>query len=380
VKETLRLGTIAGLRVGVNWSVLAIFLLLLMGLAGAQFPTAYPGLGTATYVVAGLVAALVFFGSLLAHELAHAIVARRNGMEVEGITLWLFGGVAKLRGESRSPGDEIRMAAVGPLVSVVAAVVFGVAAWLVEQLAGPGITVGVLRWLSVINGILAVFNLFPAAPLDGGRILRGYLWKRHGDRHAATITASRAGKGFGWFLIGLGLFQFIGAGAAGGLWMALIGWFLTNAAGMEEQHARMQSALGNVRVADVMTPNPETVTLDLTIQELLEEHLLRSRWSSYPVLDTDGHLAGLITLSQVKQVPRQAQASLTVADVACSTDDVPVARPGEPLSDLLPRLAGCSDGRALVVEDGHVVGIVSPTDIMRRIELANLSAPGGEHV
>lgn len=223
MNETIRLGEIKGVRVGLNWSVIAIFLLLLFGLAAGRFPLRYPDLGVALYVVAGLAAATVFLGSLLAHELAHALVARRNGGKVDGITLWLFGGVARLETESKDPGAEMRMAAVGPFVSLALAAVFGTASWALAAATGDSIAVGVLQWLALINGILAVFNLVPAAPLDGGRILRAFLWRRRGDRFTATITAARAGRAFGWLLVGVGLVELVAAGLAGGLWLALIG-------------------------------------------------------------------------------------------------------------------------------------------------------------
>lgn len=381
MNESIRLGTIAGVRVGINWSVLVIFFLIAFGLSAGRFPTLFPGLSTQSYVLAGLVAAVVFFVSLLAHEVAHAVVARRNGIEVEGITLWLFGGVARLGGEAPDPGADFRIAGVGPLVSIVLA-----AAFLGLAIAGnaadlPGIAVDVLVWLGIINGILAVFNLVPAAPLDGGRILRAALWRWRGDKLRAAITAARAGRAFGFLLVGLGIAQFVLGAGLGGLWLVLIGWFLVNAAGAEEQHARVRGALGGVTVAEVMTPDPTVAPGDLTVQEFLDDYLLRYRHSAYPLVAGDGGLAGLVTLNRVRDVPAGARGHTRVSDIACDPEGVPQASPDDSLADLLSRMAGCTDGRALVLRDGRVVGIVSPTDVARRLELADLRGPRDvEHV
>ncbi len=204
MNETLRLGEISGVRVGVNWSVLVIFLLIVFGLAAGRFPAESPGLPSAAYIAAALAAAVAFLLSLLTHEIAHAVVARRSGVEVHGITLWLFGGVARLGGEARDPATELRIAGVGPLTSLVLAGVFAAAGALAAVLDAQALVVGAFRWLAAINVALAVFNLMPAAPLDGGRILRAFLWWRRGDRVSAAVTSARAGKAFGFLLVGLG--------------------------------------------------------------------------------------------------------------------------------------------------------------------------------
>lgn len=372
MNESVRLGRIAGVDVGVNWTVFVIFLLITFGLAAGRFPQEHPGLEPTTYVVAGVVAGLVFLASILAHEVSHAVVAQRNGVDVDGIVLWLFGGVARLRGEPGDPGAEIRVAGVGPLVSVGLGAAFGAVALLLGGLGAPGITVGVFAWLAVINVVLAVFNLVPAAPLDGGRILRGVLWKRRGDRLGASVTAARAGRAFGWFLVVLGLIDFVAGAGGGGLWLVLVGWFLTNAAGAEEHHAQVRHALGDVRVDQVMTAQPVVVPSDLPVSRLIDDHVFSSRYSSFPLVDRTGRPAGLITLNRVKQVPADRRGTTTVADIACPLDAVAVARPDESLADLLPRLAGCSDGRALVLDGERLVGIVSPTDVAHQLEVADL--------
>lgn len=374
--ESFHLGRIAGIRVGINWSVLVIFALiaggLYVGLPGLLEELELPPAAPSTTAVAALVTAVVFLLSLLAHELAHAVIAVRNGIDVEGITLWLFGGVAKLDGEASDPAAELRIAAVGPLVSVALAAAFGALAVGGYLLAAPALVTVTIGWLGIINLILAIFNLFPAAPLDGGRILRAFLWWRRGDPVSAAVTASRSGRVFGFVLIAVGLLQFIMVRAVGGLWLVLIGWFLTTAAAAEERHAQMQGALGGVRIGEIMTPDPTVVTGDLTIAELIDDYVFGHRYSSFPVVDADRPV-GLITLNQVKQVPPEDRPVRRVRDVARSLDEVPVATPDDQVIDVLRRtMSGETDGRLLVIRDGRLVGIVSPRDLARRLELSEL--------
>ncbi|MFC3500700.1 site-2 protease family protein [Micromonospora krabiensis] len=367
MRASFRLGRVAGVPVGVNWSVLVIFALIWWGLAANQFPRAYPDRPGALYVLSGLVAAVVFFLGLLAHEVSHAIVAKRNGLEVGGITLWLFGGVAELHGEAKDPGAELRIAGIGPLVSACIGLVFGAFAIILAQVDYRGLLLGVLAWLAGINILLAVFNALPAAPLDGGRLLRAGVWRWTGDRTKATVVASRAGWALGVLLIGLGLWQFLAGVGVGGLWLALIGWFLIGAASMEERQARMGSALRGVRVADVMTPQPQTASAEMTVADFVDNYLFAYRHSALPLTE-DGRPVGLVTLDRVRGIPADRRPRTTLGEVACRADDLVLAEPDEQLNDLLPRLSQCADGRALVVTEDRLVGIVSPSDISRAVQ------------
>ena len=375
MNETLRLGEFAGVRIGVNWSVLVIFVLVLLGIGFGYLPVEYPDRAAATYLLAGAITAVAFFLSLLAHELAHALVARGEGVDVEGITLWMFGGVAKLEGEAMDPRGDLRISAVGPLVSVVLGMVFYGITWLGVALGAEGVAIGVLNWLGFINIALAVFNLVPAAPLDGGRILRALLWKRRGDRFSASITASRAGKAFGFGLVALGLVTIIAIPQIplfNGLWIALLGWILATAAAAEEQHARIQRSLGDLRVADVMSVDPMTVPRGLAVQDVLEDYVLRSRYSAFPIVDGQGRPTGLVTLNHLKRVDREDRVHVAVEEVACSREEMTIAAPDTPLAELLTRMQGCAEGRVVVIEDDRIVGIVSATDMTRTLQLADL--------
>ncbi|MGC5032296.1 site-2 protease family protein [Micromonospora sp. DT229] len=371
MRASFGLGRIAGVPVGVNWSVLFIFALIWWGLSANLFPVSYPGRSVVAYVFAGLAAAVVFFLGLLAHEVSHAVVAKRNGLSVQGITLWLFGGVAELRGEARTPGAELRIAGVGPLVSLIIGVFFGAIA-IVLSLAGvQGLLLGAMAWLAGINLLLALFNVLPAAPLDGGRLLRAAVWKATGDRTRASVVAARAGWVLGVLLIGLGLFRFLSGAGFGGLWLALIGWFLIGAASMEERQARVGDALRGVRVGEVMTPQPQTASGELTVADFVDNYLFAYRHTALPLTE-DGRPVGLVTLDRVRGVPGDQRGSTTLAAVACRAEDLVLASPEEQLTDLLPRLSECADGRALVVIDGQLVGIVSPSDISRAVQRGHL--------
>ncbi|MFG3298830.1 site-2 protease family protein [Micromonospora chersina] len=371
MRASFRLGRIAGVPVGVNWSVLVIFLLIAWALSASQFPRAYPGHSAVAYVAAGLAAAVVFFLGLLAHEVAHAVVAKRNGIEVEGITLWLFGGVSELKGEARDPGAELRIAGVGPLVSLIIGLFFGAIALLLALAGAHGLLLGALSWLAGINVLLAIFNVLPAAPLDGGRLLRAAVWKATGDRTKASVVAARAGWVLGALLIGLGLWQFLAGSGVGGLWLALIGWFLIGAAGMEERQARMGSALRGIRVAEVMTPQPQSASGEMTVADFVDHYLFAYRHSALPLTE-EGRPVGLVTLDRVRGIPADRRASTTLAEVSCRADELVLANPDEQLTDLLPRLSQCADGRALVVTDQRLVGIVSPSDISRAVQRGSM--------
>jgi Zn-dependent protease/predicted transcriptional regulator len=376
MKSSLPLGRIAGVRVQVDVSVIVVVVILVGTLAFGRFPAVLPGRSTVGYLAAAVVAAVLFMASVLAHEVAHAVIARRNGIEVESITLWLFGGVAQLKGDPRSPGADLRIAAVGPLTSLVLGVAFGAIAFGLSVAGVGGLPVAVIGYLAGINVVLAIFNLVPAAPLDGGRVLRAVLWTIWRDQQRAALAAARAGRIFGYLLVGLGLLQVAYGSSFSGLWLVLIGLFVVNAATAEQQHARVGSLLRGVVVGNVMTAHPVVADPEQTVEEFIRRTALIHPFSSYPLTDPTGRLLGLVTLNRVRSVPAERRASTKLSEIACRPEEVPTARPDEPLADLLPRMAGCADGRAIVTDgNGAVVGIVSPSDVSRAVQLASVTRP-----
>src|SRR4030081_2448991 len=257
MNENLSLGRIAGIHVGLNWSLLVIAFLIASSLATSLLPSAAPGQSSGAYWIAGVVSAFVYLAGLLAHELAHSVVAVRRGVRVEGITLWLFGGVSRFSSESSSPGAQALITFVGPLTSLLLGAVFFLTSVALGGGARPSLLAATLAWLGYINFILAVFNLLPAFPLDGGRLLQSLIWLRTGDRLRATNIAARIGMFFAYLLIAYGLVTFFAAGGLfGGIWSVFLGWFLLSAARAEQTGAMIRQALSGMSVADVMTPNP----------------------------------------------------------------------------------------------------------------------------
>jgi Zn-dependent protease len=367
---SLRLGRIAGIPVGASWSVLLIAALFAWSLAGSILPGLAPGLAPSAYWLAGAVATGLFLGSLLAHEVGHALVARRAGLRVRGITLWLLGGVAQLEDEPASPRDDLRVAIVGPAVSLALAVGFGVAAAGLAALGVPSLVVAALGWLAVANVALAVFNLIPAAPLDGGRVLRALLWRRHGNRTRAAVTAATAGQVAGGILIAYGLLGVVTGWGIGTLWTVLVGWFLLAAARQEREQTVVRHGLVGLRVGDIMTPTRVLAPAWFTVDALLRDQA--AAWhpagapTALPLRTFDGQPAGVVTIAALESVPPAQRHLVRAGDVAVPAWAVAVARPDEPLSGLLDRLRGGA-GIAVVVAGGELVGVVSRAEIVRAV-------------
>jgi len=365
VNSTIRLGRIAGIEIGVNWTWLAVFALIVWSLAARVFPDAVPGRADSTYYAMAIVAAILFFSSLLLHELGHALEARREGMQIDGITLWLFGGVAKFRGMFPSAGAEFRIAIAGPLVSLLIGAAFiGLAiAW-----SGSEEVETVLEWLGQINILLLVFNLLPALPLDGGRVLRSALWAFRGDFVFATRIAATIGRAFGALFVagGLALAFLADESQTNGIWIALLGWFLYAAASSEAQAGVVHARLAGLRVGDLMVRQPASVRPDQTIGELMEGMIWTDRHEAYPVVEGD-RAVGLLPFGAIADVPRREWDVRTVRDAMVPLSDLPVLREDEPLDQALARL-GDGSGQALVVDGDRVTGLLTATDVGRALQ------------
>jgi Zn-dependent protease/CBS domain-containing protein len=363
VTSSIELGRIAGIRIGINWSWLVVFALIVWSLASAVFPDQNPGLSDATYIAIAIVAALLFFASILLHELGHAIQARREGMEIEGITLWLFGGVAQFRGNFPSAGAEFRIAIAGPVVSLILGVFFvavAVATRMTEEVDA------VAAWLGYINLVLLVFNLLPALPLDGGRVLRAALWGARDDFAWATRVAGNIGRGFGYVLIAGGIALFIFANSFSGAWLAFTGWFLLGAASAELRYLAVRDALAGLRVRDLMVRDPATVSQSVSIGQFMDETVLPNRYTTYPVTD-NGRAVGLLPFKCVAEVPRSEWDNRTIRDCMLPRDRVPVLDENDELVDVVAEL-GESPGRGLVLDGDRLVGLLSISDLARALE------------
>lgn len=366
MNPSITLGRIAGVRVGLNWSWLIVFALVAWTLAAGVFPSQNPGLSHAAYIGMALVATVLFFCSLLLHELGHALQARREGVPVEEITLWLFGGVARFRGMFPSAGAELRIALAGPLVSFVLGGLFVAAA----LAGGLGTAVdGTAAWLGYINLLLLVFNLLPAFPLDGGRVLRALLWRRSRDLGRATRIATDIGRAFGYFLIAVGAFMFIFQGLWTGVWFAFLGWFLLQAAAGEAQHVLLRAALGDLRVGDVMVREPVSVGRDASLNDFVASVASERHFTTYPVRD-DGRVLGLLPFASIARVPREEWDATPVVECMVPLEQLPRVQDDELLLDAVAELESGASARTLVWHGDRIVGLLSITDVGRLVAAA----------
>src|SRR5437870_8767170 len=358
----MRRGKIFGIEGGLNWRLVFIFGLIAWTLAVDLFPQQVPGQTGTAYWLAALAGAAAFYACLLAHELAHALVARRSGVKVAGITLWLFGGVSRLDGEPKSARAEALIAGVGPLTSfAVAAIAFAVAA----VTSSNALLSGLFGWLTFVNLVLGLFNLVPAFPLDGGRILSSLLWWRSGSRQRGVHNAVRVGRLFAYLMIAGGVLELFLGGGISGIWMAFLGWFLLQAAASEEAGSVVRTLLRSVPVSAAMTSPVVTLPDWVTVEQFLETVAPNHSFTTYPVHEPSGKLTGVVRLSDLVRIPAGERSQKHLIDLARPSAEVPVTNPREDLSALIQRIGSGLEQRVLVFDNGKLVGILSPADIAR---------------
>jgi Zn-dependent protease/predicted transcriptional regulator len=357
-----RVGRVAGVEVRVDssWAVIALLITYSMYL---RISLLYRDLSTGGAVGLALLSAVLFFGSVLVHELAHALVSQARGIRVQDITLFLFGGATRARVESRGPGDEFLIAAVGPLTSALLAGLFGIVAGLGRDLLSRPLA-GTFGYLAWVNLVLAVFNLIPGFPLDGGRLLRSAIWKATGSLGRATRIASVSGQAVGWLLVAGGVAFLLAGDLAGGIWFAFIGWFLVQAARSSYQELQLQQLLRGVEAEDVMAANLLRIPPELSLQEAVDDYFMRYDHGAFPV-DEQGRTIGLLTLRGVRRVPREQWPTRRVRDHMVPLGDQVVVAPDARMDGVVGKLQDGEAGRVLVVQDGEVVGIITPSDLTR---------------
>ena len=365
MRSTIRLGRVFGIEIGFNWSLIFVFALISWSLAAQVLPPAAPNQSTAAYWTTGLIGAVVFYGCLLAHELSHSVVARRNGVQVSEITLWLFGGVSKLAGEPRSAGVEALITAVGPLSSILLAVVAFGLALIVSAAGAPALVSALLLWLAILNLSLGVFNLIPAFPLDGGRLLSSFFWWRSGTRQGGVHIAVQVGRVFAFLMIGIGALELFRGDGFNGIWLAFLGWFLLSAGSAEESSTVTKALLEDVPVSSAMSSPVVTVPDQLTVDEFLASDAVHHHFTTYPLRDATGELAGVVRLNQIVREASRGGHDRKLRDLAVPMSEIPTTQPKENLETLLERLGTGLDRRVLVLDGGKLVGILSPTDVAR---------------
>jgi Zn-dependent protease/CBS domain-containing protein len=361
-----RIARIAGIEIAVHASWLIVFFLVTYSLA-LSLPRQFPFWSSSIYWIVAAGISLLFFASVLAHELSHALVARRFGLRVTSITLFIFGGAAHLEDEPRRPRDEALIAAAGPASSVLIGLIFLA---IDGAFAQPQVQ-ATFGWLGFINVSLGLFNLLPGFPMDGGRILRALLWRMRGDRFAATRNAALVGRAFGYILIVGGVFLALQRGSLfGGLWIALIGWFITTAAEAASAQMSVERSLHGVTVRDVMEADPPSVGPNETVAELVNERMLRGEHRSFLVRHADGGLAGIVTLSDVRRLPSDRWADARVTDVMTRFADLATVEAELPVDRAMQILQQREVGQLPVVEgDGRtVVGMLTRLGVLRLID------------
>jgi Zn-dependent protease len=377
--RSIQLVRVFGIRIGVDPSWFFVLFLIIWSLSG-YYRDLFPGQDTKAFGLA-VVSALLFFLSILLHELGHAVVAIRNGIGISGIDLWMFGGVAKLERDTDSPGVEFRVAVAGPLVTLaIAALCYGLAVLFSSpdqaahaaryRIGDFGGGVAVLGYLAGINTLVLIFNLIPGFPLDGGRIARSIAWWRTGDRTRATRFAARLGRGAAVVMIGVGAFWFITGDVIGGIWLVFIGFFLSQAARSAELQTVITSRIEGVRVEDVMDREPVSVPQDVTLDRALDEYFLRYRWPWFPVVDSYGRFVGLVTAHSIETIPEAVRPGRTVSSVMARDDSGGLAAGLEqPLEALLGRDSLQRLGAVMAVDaDGILRGIVTIDEVRRALE------------
>lgn len=368
---SVRVGRVVGVPLRMHWSVPLLVGLFAYGLGRQGLPVWTPGRSDAVYALAGVVGAALLMGSLLLHETAHAAVALRKKISVEDVTLWALGGTTRM-GRPQSAAAAFAVAVSGPLTSLVIGGIALGAGFGLHGLSGWAVPSVVLAWLGWANLFLGVFNLLPAVPLDGGRVVQAVLWWRTGDRDRADLAASRGGQIMGLLLVAAGWISVL-RGAPGGLWIVFVGLFIMVVAGAERRRAALHTALRGVRVAEAMS-SPVTTGADwLTVQRFIDEVAVHSRHSALPLVDFDGRPSGVVQLRRLASVPPASRESLRVREVAIPLSQCAVAAPDEPLSTALDRISLRTGARILVVEDGRLVGIATGKDVSRLMQRSTLS-------
>ena len=367
--KRIKLFKLLGFEVRIDWSWIIIAILIAWSLSKGLFPSYYKNLSTQTYWWMGIIGALGLFLSIIAHEFSHSLVARKYGLPMKGITLFIFGGVAEMDEEPASAKVEFLMAIVGPLSSIIIALIFyGIHA--IGKQSGLAEPInGVVGYLAMINAILAGFNLLPAFPLDGGRVLRSILWAAKKNLRWATHISSRIGSGFGILLIVLGVIHVFRGDFIGGMWWFLIGMFLQSAAKMSYQQLLTRKALEGEPIRRFMKTDPVTVSPSVSLEQLVEDYVYKYHFKMFPVVEDSDRLLGCVTTKQVKEIPRQDWGRKTVGEVAsqCSSENTI-----EPQADAMQAISimnRTGNSRLMVVEGGHLVGIIALKDLLELLSL-----------
>jgi Zn-dependent protease/predicted transcriptional regulator len=363
--KRIKLFKIFGFEVGIDWSWIILAILIAWSLSVGIFPLSYKNLSTQTYWFMGIVGALGLFFSIVFHEMCHSLVARKYGLPMKGITLFIFGGVAEMGEEPPNPKTEFMMAIIGPISSIVIGLVFYGVYILGRQNGWAEPINGVVQYLAFINGILAVFNLIPAFPLDGGRVLRSILWGWKRNLRWATRISSKIGSGFGILLIVLGAFQFLRGNFIGGMWWFLIGMFLRSAANSSYQQLLLRKALEGEIVQRFMKTDPVVVTPSITVDQLVEDYIYKYHYKMFPIVENADRLIGCVTTKQVKEIPREEWSHRKVGEIITQCSAENTIGPQVDAMKALSIMSRTGASRLMVTEKNRLLGIIALKDLLK---------------
>ncbi len=371
---SLNIGRIIGIPVRIHYTLWLVLLLIAWSLAEGYMPQHYPGLGVTTYWAIGIVSAIILFVSVFLHELSHSYIAKKNGLPIARITLFFFGGVSEMSEEPKDAALEVRMAAAGPLTSFLIGAVLGGSYYVTGLASGPAISINpltpviaTLYYAALLNGVLGAFNLIPAFPLDGGRVLRGSLWRRSKNLLSATANATRVSEAISLLMMAIGLFFVVFGDFINGLWIIFLGWFIRSGAETSLRQTRLTESLAGVRVGDIMTKELLSVSPDASVQQLVSDYFLVHPHGGYPVI-SNGKLLGVVTMSSVRSIPREKREVERVSQAMVPYERTVTVSPTTLAIDALQLMAKNGIGRLVVMDGDKIAGMVTRGDLMKTMK------------
>ena len=371
---SLNIGRIIGIPVRIHYTLWLVLLLIAWSLAEGYMPQHYPGLGATTYWAIGIVSAIILFVSVFLHELSHSYIAKKNGLPIARITLFFFGGVSEMSEEPKDAALEVRMAAAGPLTSFLIGAVLGGSYYVTGLASGPAISINpltpviaTLYYAALLNGVLGAFNLIPAFPLDGGRVLRGSLWRRSKNLLSATANATRVSEAISLLMMAIGLFFVVFGDFINGLWIIFLGWFIRSGAETSLRQTRLTESLAGVRVGDIMTKELLSVSPDASVQQLVSDYFLVHPHGGYPVI-SNGKLLGVVTMSSVRSIPREKREVERVSQAMVPYERTVTVSPTTLAIDALQLMAKNGIGRLVVMDGDKIAGMVTRGDLMKTMK------------
>jgi len=366
-RSSIKLFRIAGIEIRLDYSWFIIFAILVYYFGFSYFPNLLPGLSKGFLAIITIITVLLFFFSILAHELSHSLVAKRRGMPVSRISLWIFGGMSEIEREPETPAAEFAMAIVGPSTSFIIAIIFGIIWYFTRTILPIGEPAS---YLAQINIILGIFNLLPGYPLDGGRVLRSIVWKATGNLKRATFVATTAGRIFGFLLIAAGIGLFFTRYYFNGLWLAFIGWFLQSAAYVSYRQLVFDTSVKGIKVKDILNEELVTITQDTTITELVDDYFMKYRFSRFPVVSSihSNKILGVMSINDIKVFPKEEWAGTTVGEIVKSVSENEIVDANTDVSEAIKQMTKYNLGHLVVMIDHRIKGMITKTDVMNYIQ------------